>query len=213
SRSKECNRQQSPLLRLPGELRNKVYEYAMTGITVTVHLAGRRGAETYALHANVAATPTTDAISTSDMNRVIGLTRVCRQIQVETHLLPFASITFHGVSNGSFLTFIDSLSNAQRDAISTVQICTTDAEIGGILWNKVNTSGSNDFPSQRTHLELLEWSRDLAFDRLGGLKRVVVEKDSQWVYTFTREHVLRDGIRSLVKGRDVEIIVPKILHG
>lgn len=183
----------------------------MSGITVTVNLGpGSMGAKKYEFHARMAATSTTDTLTIPNMSCVIGLTMACHQIYLETYLLPFQSITFHAISNGSFLAFIDALSDAQRNAISTVQMYTIDAEIGGISWNEVNSSTSNDFSSQRTHLELLEWARDLAFDQLGGLKRVVVEKDSQWTYVSAREHVLHDGIRYLLKARDVEIIVPKM---
>jgi hypothetical protein len=148
--------------------------------------------------------------TTSNAFDVTGLNRVCRQISAETRLLCFQSITFHIHSDGSFLKFIEALKDADRDAITTVQMSTPDANAGGTLLYAVANSLRNDEASQRNHLDLLEWSWHLALDRLGGLRQVLVEKDRQWVYTKADERFLRDGISNCVKGRDVTIVIPAL---
>lgn len=205
--SEARNRQQSPLLRLPGELLNKVYEYVMSGVTISVFAAPKRWGP-YELHTNVV-DPVTALTTTSNALETTGLTRVCRQIHSETRLLPFRTFTFHIHSDGSFSKLLDTLLPVQRDAISTVQISTPDANEGGTLLHSVTRITGNDFGSQAVHLDLLEWSSDLAFDRLRGLKRVLVEENKQWVYHKCNEPFLRDGISSCVKGRNIDIVLPE----
>lgn len=162
----------------------------------------------YQLHAHLSEDATGFA-SAMDMSLVTNLSRVCRQIASETHLLVFQSATFSIRSGGSFIAFIDKLPAAKLDAISTIQISTPDAYDGGNLWHKVTNSFGNDEYSQRMHLDYLEWSWHLSLERLNGLKQVVVEKDEQWVYDKSGERYLREGIGSCVKGRNVAIVIPE----
>jgi hypothetical protein len=203
--SEARNRDKSPLLRLPGELRNKVYEYALSGITLFI-FPSSNVEKPYRIHVHLAE----EAASFSPAFDVTGLNRVCRQISAETRLLPFQFLTFHIHSDGSFLNFVETLNDVDRDAIATVQISTPDANAGGTLCHAVANSLTNDEVSQRNHLDLLEWSWHLSLDRLGGLKQVVVEEDMQWVYSKAEEHFLRDGISNCVKGRNVDIVIPTL---
>jgi hypothetical protein len=175
----------------------------MSGITLSIFPSpDARGC--YQLHAHLAGADASLSII-SDISGMIGLTRVCQQIHAETQLLPFQTITFHIQSDGSFVKFIDALPDAQRDAIVTIQMSTQDAYAGGVLWHRVVNSTGNDLASQQNHLDLLEWSFNLAFDRLAGLKRVRVEEDKQWVYLESSNYVLHGGISNSVKGRGVDI--------
>lgn len=88
-------------------------------------------------------------------------------------------------------------------------MATEDANVGGKLWHSVTNFPGNDYTAQTNHLDLLEWAHHLAFDRLGGLKRVVVEENSQWTYLGDREPTLRAGIAYCTKGRDVDIVLPR----
>ncbi|OAL07350.1 hypothetical protein IQ06DRAFT_289083 [Phaeosphaeriaceae sp. SRC1lsM3a] len=142
------------------------------------------------------------------MSLVTNLSRVCRQITAETHLLAFRSATFYIHSDGSFISFIDSLPAVKRDAISTIQISTPDAYAGGTLWCSVKNSVGNDDYSQQIHLDYLEWSWHLSLERLTALKQVVVEEDAQWVYDEAGDRFLREGISSCVKGRNIAIVIP-----
>jgi hypothetical protein len=205
--SEARNRKTSPLLRLPGELRNRVYGYALSGVTISVFPAPKPW-DPAQLHAHVA-DPVTALTATSNVMDTINLTRVCRQIHAETRLLPFRAFTFHVNSDGSFNKFIDILLAVQRDAISTIEVSTPDANEGGTLLHCVTRVTGNDFVSQKVHLDLLEWSSHLAFDSLCGLKRVMVEENKQWVYQKDNEPFLRDGISSCVKGRNIDIVLPK----
>lgn len=86
---------------------------------------------------------------------------------------------------------------------------TEDASVGGKLWHSVTHYPGSDNAAQGDHLDLLEWADNLAFDRLGGLERVIVEENSQWTYYGDRNDILRNGIEHYVKDRNVEIVLPK----
>jgi hypothetical protein len=184
-----------------------VYEYVLSSVTVSV-FPPPDARYRYQLHAHVfgpVAAPTADPT----VSNAMALTRVCRQIFVETVSLPLQLFTFHINSDESFPNFLNYLLPIERDAIKTIQISTPDAMEGGSLFHCVQRRTGNDFSSQKLHLEYLEWSMNLALDHLGGLKRVVVEEDPQWLYLKANEHLLRDGIGSCVRGRDIDIILPK----
>jgi hypothetical protein len=188
-------------------LRNKIYDYAMSDMTLSI-FPSSNPRKRFQLHAHLAGGATGPICSLNVLD-MTGLTRVCQQVYEETRFLPFQAMSFYVHSDGSFIKFIDMLLDAQRDAISTVQISTPDANAGGTLWHSVKNAIGNDDISQRTHLDLLEWSYNLALDRLGGLKRVVVEADNQWVYKKAGERYLLDGIGSCIRGRDVAVVIPE----
>jgi hypothetical protein len=178
----------------------------MSGVTVSV-FPSLNARCAYQLHAHLAGpvtAPTADPAVPE-----VAITRVCRQIYAETFLLPLRSFTFHINSDGSFIEFLETLAPRAQDAIRTIQVSTPDANEGGTLLHCVTRLTGNDFNSQRIHLELLEWSSHLALDRLGGLRRVVIEENKQWVYKKADEHLLRDGIASCVRGRDIDIVLTK----
>jgi hypothetical protein len=179
----------------------------MSGVTLSI-FPSPNPQERYHLHAHLAGAAT-GAVPSSKVLDMTGLTRVCRQVYVETRLLHFKTITFHMHSDGSFPKFIDVLPDAERDAISTVQLSSPDANAGGTLCYSVANSIANDENSQRNLMDYLEWSMNLGLERLGGLKQVVVEADKQWVYKKAGERFLRQGIASCVKGRDVAIVIPE----
>lgn len=83
-RSTTRNQQQSPLLRLPGELRNRIYEYALKGF------------ELRPLYPADFARCVLSALYITSTRRLMSaphfcaLTRVCWQIYAETKALPFA---------------------------------------------------------------------------------------------------------------------------
>ncbi|KAF2025244.1 hypothetical protein EK21DRAFT_76948, partial [Setomelanomma holmii] len=186
------NRVHSPLLRLPGELRNKIYAYALSDTIVTVF--GPRGSKPYHLFVQVP-------------GPIPGLEAATNPFILLGSLL-FRCITFHIHSDGSFIQFLNELSDKQRDAITNVQLTTPDAREGGRKWAESTHFPGSDERAQSVHLDYLEWANALPFDRLPGLKRVEVEEDHQLIYNSLDENYLRWGIQSLVKGREVEIVVP-----
>lgn len=198
------NQRKSPLLRLPGELRNKIYEYTFSNAIVSVF----RSSE---LPDYVEMKPhmgSRVSYRTTTPHNLVALTKTCRQIFAESRLLLFRLVAFHVHSDGSLGHFLKTLESSQQDAITTVQITTQDASVGGMLLYRVTKYLSNDLAYQADHLDLLEWMESLPFDRLPSLRRVIVEEDQQWTYKTAGEATLRAGIVHCLKGRDVEIVIP-----
>ncbi|KAF2831016.1 hypothetical protein CC86DRAFT_281657, partial [Ophiobolus disseminans] len=189
------NQQESPFLRLPGELRNRVYHYALSDVVLSVYRSGTP--------------PTYLQVIPHSASAAASKFAVCRQVHAETHLLLFQLTTFLVYSDGSFAEFVNHLTDAQRHALAIVQISTQDANVGGKLWHSVTQFPGSDDAAQTDHLDLLEWAHHLAFDQLPGLKRVLVEEESQWTYVGDRDAMLRAGVAYGVKDRDVEIVLPR----
>jgi hypothetical protein len=198
------NQRKSRLLRLPGELRNKIYEYTFSDAIVSVFRSSKLpGYVEMKPHIRSRA-----SYRTTTPDNLVALTKTCRQIFAESRLLLFRLVTFHVHSDGSLGHFLKTLESSQQDVITTVQITTQDANVGGMLLDRVTKYLSNDLAYQADHLDLLEWMESLPFDRLPGLRRMVVEEDQQWTYKSAGEATLQAGISHCLKGRDVEIVVP-----
>ncbi|KAF2634664.1 hypothetical protein P280DRAFT_538339 [Massarina eburnea CBS 473.64] len=99
------NQIHSPLLRLPGEIRNEIYKFALGGICFL-------------------ANPISNSYKTPP--NFLALTRVCQQTYSETSLLPFTLNTFQGVIFNSSRSMIEDrkprkgLTVRQTGAINTV---------------------------------------------------------------------------------------------
>jgi hypothetical protein len=187
-------------------MRNKIYEFAFSGIIVSIF----RSPEPPTFVQLVPHVEGGDSsLSTASIGlNVTGLTEVCRQMYAESRLLLFKFVIFHVQSDNSFTHFLNIFNDVQRATIATIQLSTFDAHLGGSLWYFITYFPSNDLNYQKDHLDLLEWMDVLPFERLAGLKRVVVEEDSQWTYTVAGEQKLRGGIAHCLRGRDVEVVIP-----
>ena len=84
SHSGKLNATTSPLLRLPAELRNIIYKYALGGRVLRFSRAGSKNHSIF--HAD-----------TYDNPRILGLLRACRQTYSETALLPYQLNLFNFV--------------------------------------------------------------------------------------------------------------------
>jgi len=150
--SSEMNRQHSPLLRLPAELRNKICEYALGGMDLRISYRnwelglGELGLGELGL---VAAMFYNTPVSFTPLYRLVGLTLVSRQLYAETNILPFELCTMLALRS-TFNDLIERLNITQRQAISTIRAPYRDA-CNGIAWE--------DWPAVRS---------------LKGLKCVVV---------------------------------------
>jgi hypothetical protein len=114
SLSSKINQQQSPLLRLPAELRNKIYEYALGGMEL--HISSRsRMSDQFSV---VSSDPSFDNIP---LHRLIGLTLVSQQLYAETKLLPFELGTVRTTASTPRAP-IKRLSVTQRQAISSIRV-------------------------------------------------------------------------------------------
>jgi hypothetical protein len=77
-----------PLLRLPGEIRNRIYEYVFSDQTIHTVMDGPSG--TIKLSCK-----TTYDQSDDSYEKYIALTKTCRQIHQEARLLPFKYCVIH----------------------------------------------------------------------------------------------------------------------
>ncbi|KAI4631575.1 uncharacterized protein J4E87_002280 [Alternaria ethzedia] len=121
----EMNRQRSPLLRLPAELRNKIYEYALGGMELRISYRNRELGLVAAMFYN------TPVLFTS-LHRLVGLTLVSRQLYAETKILPFELCTMLAL-RFTFNDLIERLNITQRQAISTIRAHYRDA-CNGTAW-------------------------------------------------------------------------------
>ncbi|KAF2831193.1 hypothetical protein CC86DRAFT_271354, partial [Ophiobolus disseminans] len=85
---------QSPLLRLPGEIRNAIYKYALCHRVI-----------------NVNGDPTTSSL--------LGLTRTCRQIYNQTEILLYSQNKFQMFSRLELAPWLSKRTTRQLSVIST----------------------------------------------------------------------------------------------
>jgi hypothetical protein len=101
---------ESPLLRLPGELRNRIWKYALGDFEIQLsHYKTKGGAEFLEVHV--------------PRQHPLALTASCHQIHCETKLLPTALNKFRGDAESLPLFFdSDRLDDARLRSITTVCI-------------------------------------------------------------------------------------------
>ena len=147
------NKPGSPLLRLPGELRNKVYSFAVGGFVIMVSNKGSRSSifrpnEPVKLTYRLAIATTHGTIEQSENNTnasgscleagpspgvehvssIFTIARVCRQVSEETALLQYKENVFSFSTELVLLSFSAMLKSAQRNAINTIPIETEYVE-------------------------------------------------------------------------------------
>ena len=111
---------ESPLLRLPGELRNKVWEFAMGGQYVKVPPCGE--AKGGAVTPRSRLRPRASKYKNDKLPSAFHLPEVCRQIYSETATLAYRLNTF--IADSSLLNYVNwstRLLPAHRNAISAVE--------------------------------------------------------------------------------------------
>jgi hypothetical protein len=117
------NQTESPLLRLPGELRNTIYHYAVErGHIVEVWDCSSKGARTNILV--YISVPTRKGKIFITMAKLFTLPLVCRQMNAETKNLHYRWNTFHFSNLRAFTHFIRRLSEDRREAIVTMSLGT-----------------------------------------------------------------------------------------
>ncbi|KAF2251348.1 hypothetical protein BU26DRAFT_592469 [Trematosphaeria pertusa] len=134
------NSTDSPLLRLPGELRDRIFRLAIGGHVIAVTRDGRgiqlldpvstkkyrpatatRG--TKSSHRGRARFLQGERIPGAErVSRIFTLAFVCRQIHSESQLLPYKHNIFHFDTPWSFGSFTKRLSTPQRQAIFSVSV-------------------------------------------------------------------------------------------
>lgn len=172
------NQRQSPLLRLPGELRNQIYHYALEGI----HIVVEEDIESYVtrggrLYWTRAWQGRSDKLR--QPKAFLGLTQACHQVHSEIGLLPFELLTVQFYFEREHGTFLNMLSEAQRTAITTVKVDEADALSLKRRYKTFCTLtqrklGSRDV-KQIAHRVLRDLPRHYNLNQLPQLKRVVVD--------------------------------------
>jgi hypothetical protein len=103
----------SPLLCLPGELRNQIYEYAFGGHLIEFGHESRSRIGVRYCYAR--------RFGMSNWSDLLSQTTVCRQIYEEMHLLPFALNTvFIDMFGGHYANSVQELGKSQKSAIPAV---------------------------------------------------------------------------------------------
>ena len=165
------NHESSPLLRLPAEIRNMIYEYALGGYDMQAEGPGdfNSGFEL--------CTMDNDGHRSFNVKHLTALTRTCRQIHTDTHLLFYQLNSFGSDHAKTIRQFFDKFTYVQRATITTL-----------VLTHDLIEEIDDD-----------RWSEQMQKD-LVGVKKIVVKKN-WWARTDTclkrgipqeeRSHVLR----------------------
>ena len=109
------NHRESHFLRLPGEVRNRIYNYALGRKHILIlpprlYSADRNGTSDHL--------PT--VVEPNTIRKLLHLTETCRQIHAETNLLVFEMNDFRIPFKYSFDYFVKSVSQRQMEAIRTL---------------------------------------------------------------------------------------------
>jgi hypothetical protein len=173
------SQQQSPLLRLPAEIRNRICELVLGGLRLQSVCVQKPFFKSKGTPWRCISAKEKDQAGIIYLHRVTALTLVCRQLYQETHILPFKLNSVH-IFTSTFSHLAAVLSDAQRNAISIARV--------------------HYFERKRS------WHRDcLLLAQLGGLKRVVVEvSEKQWMSQEMLQAMLEEA-KSCVEGRDVKV--------
>jgi hypothetical protein len=110
------NQQESPLIRLPRELRDEIYRYAIGGNEITIFHPGPN-VRSFIVYAGVY---NDRAQTNAKWNELFGLSLTCRQLNVETKLLPYQLNVWANVLGTEFGDFLSQLKANKQQAITTI---------------------------------------------------------------------------------------------
>ena len=125
------NQEESPLLRLPAEIRNRIYEYAL-GLGRTFRMDIRRNANLVGVDKK------------SKEKNCLSLLRACRQIYAEAVLIPFRVNTFVFHGQHIFDEWTSTVLPIRREAVASIELRTTSRRI--MMWTHNRTSDYALFP-------------------------------------------------------------------
>ncbi|KAH7076473.1 hypothetical protein BKA63DRAFT_283376 [Paraphoma chrysanthemicola] len=182
------NQREVPLLQLPGELRNKIYTLVLGGLVISSsrHFTSPEQqlgiSEDNALHQSllpaklfkIAAFRVEEDHIPTTVSGYIALLKVCRQIHAETRLLPFELNVFE-ICSSELSSFLDHLSVAQRDAITTFRAgeSKTWIDFGTVMEMEINRHYCSTTDSTKYRL-FLPWEDFHNLAKMKGLRRVVI---------------------------------------
>lgn len=199
----------SPLLRLPGELRNRIYHYVFKGLHVAVVTVDNFDPYVMQLHTGYRArawqNPSSDL---KQPKAFLGLTQACRQVHAEIGVLHLKLLTLHMTSEWNDGAVLDRLSKAQRAAIHTVTVDgqRIQDDLRNYQWIRKRAQRKpHDFTLQVcADTSLHDFTRRTRLYSLPGLKRVEVEN---WSRREGKEEEILVGIlRHCANDREIEVI-------
>ncbi|KAF2253549.1 hypothetical protein BU26DRAFT_387494, partial [Trematosphaeria pertusa] len=104
------NQQESPLLQLPPEIRNRIYEYVLGGRTVHITKKPYRPAEGKLLSVS------------GNEKHFLSFLAVSRRLYAETAVLPYKLNTFSAHDPGVLREWLANLLPARRDAVASIRL-------------------------------------------------------------------------------------------
>ncbi|USP77115.1 hypothetical protein yc1106_04389 [Curvularia clavata] len=140
------NQQQSPLLRLPAELRNKIFAYALGGRTFRFKTTGN-----YPWYIK----------NVTKYKHALALLQVCRQIYAETALLPFSTNTFSASRLYVLEEWAESLHSARAQSIKWIRL-------------KLQLSSGMGFLINKIHCESFKFDKPLVLPEISNRGHVVL---------------------------------------
>lgn len=217
--SSNINHHTSPLLRLPGELRNRIYEYMLSDLIIHSFqlspklLVGFRvlgGHESSpAREAGSRMLPSARDNKSQDImpliSQYLSFFQVCGHVKAEAHLVPFILNTIQ-VQSDNLGDFLCLLTNAQRAAITSFRIGNSMSEDSP--WCPSRWVIQSHFSKRNKPGDAFcYWSglRDLS--RLSGLKRAVIGNQyfvelEQYEEMDKEKVIANQGIRWISECRD-----------
>lgn len=170
------NQNNSPLLKLPAELRNKIYHYVFSGHVISI-------SQRYWAAKHTCVYLKEDCLNKEARSQAefLALTATCRQIHHETYLFPFAlsELRLNAYLNLDFRViqiFLDSLSAEKRAAITKLSV-PDNFYVSFLLayfsGQDFPTDSSPEFDVQASEQEMAGPFRTL-LAQLNGLKCILV---------------------------------------
>jgi hypothetical protein len=194
-RSTARNREQSALLRLPGELRNKIYKHLLGGLVIRVHDVADAGTLT---KCRLMSCKADDARMSFQQlayypDPMFALATLChilfasRQLHTETHDLPFQLNTFSFLKTNKEVTALSKmLRPAQLALVFEIELPWTDVALGAaaLSYNKARLEYSPSHAASWAQSGSSSLPKAIELDVFKGLKYVLVsgcpEIDFQW---------------------------------
>ncbi|KAF2639451.1 hypothetical protein P280DRAFT_550206 [Massarina eburnea CBS 473.64] len=115
------NSSDSPLLRLPAELRTKIFDYVTSGSSVTLTMINCVGSNVEPWDTKPCLRSTVPSTYTP-FEHDFALARTCRQIYHETSTMLFSNTAFHVRGPNGLLVFNRLLLPSQRNAVKTLEV-------------------------------------------------------------------------------------------
>ncbi|KAF2831286.1 hypothetical protein CC86DRAFT_431044 [Ophiobolus disseminans] len=164
----------SPLLRLPAEIRNRIWAYASTSDGVIELRPCKPAPFTEVQPATENGIITMEDLDMTEEPPTFPLQLTCRQIAQESSLHPFTENTFHCTNAWDLCLILRRMTLVQRTTIKTFKIRYSTAE--NILWSKPHACKSSSN----------------AFVQLTGLERLIIAAPNKFIAKYAQAQMKKD---------------------